>query len=374
VGLIAIVTLLILPLTTAEAAQLTLTWNDMSGNEDGFHIERKPGNGGMYALLANVGAGTTGYVDGTVTGGSAYCYRVSAYNTAGDSPFSNEACGVATTPLTYAVTVTKSGAGSGTVASSPAGITCGTDCSENYASGKSIALSATPASGSTFTGWSGACAGTGSCTLIVDRTKSVTATFTAQATGTGYTLIVTKAGTGTGTITSSPNGVTCGNDCSQMYASGTSVTLIAIPAPGSVFAGWSGACSATGTCTTTMSGDRNVTATFATTGSIASGVSGDFNGDGKPDLLWRHETTGDVGVWFMNGTTSIGGASMTRVADTAWKLVGTGDFNGDGKPDLLWRREKTGDVGVWFMNGTKSFGGASMTRVADTAWKLVGPK
>ncbi len=145
----------------------------------------------------------TSYVDGTVTGGTTYCYRVRAYNSAGDSAYSNEACAAPVSATLYTVTVSKAGTGSGTVASSPSGITCGSDCTENYASGTSIGLSATPASGSTFTGWSGACTGTGGCALVMDANKSLTATF-ATSTPTSYTLTLSKSGTGSGTVTSAP--------------------------------------------------------------------------------------------------------------------------------------------------------------------------
>ena len=76
---------------------------------------------------------------------------------------------------TYALTVTKSGTGSGTVAGGA--INCGGTCSANVASGTTVTLTATPASGSTFGGWSGACTGTGSCILSMTAARSVTATF-----------------------------------------------------------------------------------------------------------------------------------------------------------------------------------------------------
>jgi M6 family metalloprotease-like protein len=163
----------------------------------------------------------------------------------------------------YTLTVAKAGTGSGTVTSNPAGISCGFLCSARYASGTSVTLTATPASGSSFAGWSGACTGTSSCVTTMSGARSVTATFNTSA-GTSYTLSVAKAGTGSGTVTSNPAGISCGATCSVSYASGTSVTLTATPASGSIFAGWSGACTGTGSCVTTMSAARSVTATFDT--------------------------------------------------------------------------------------------------------------
>jgi hypothetical protein len=90
---------------------------------------------------------------------------------------------------------------------------------------------------------------------------------------TTFDLSVSKAGTGSGTVTSSPAGIDCGSTCTAGYTSGTSVTLTATPAAGSVFAGWSGACSGTGTCTVAMSAARSVTATFNSGGTCAVTVT-----------------------------------------------------------------------------------------------------
>ena len=80
------------------------------------------------------------------------------------------------------LTVTLSGDASGTVTSSPAGINCGNDCTESYASGTGVTLTAEPAQGASFAGWSGACTGTQhDCTLTMNGAKSVTATFTNEA-------------------------------------------------------------------------------------------------------------------------------------------------------------------------------------------------
>jgi uncharacterized protein YkwD len=76
------------------------------------------------------------------------------------------------------LTIYKSGTGSGKVTSDLSGIDCGTDCSEVYAAGTSVTLTAQPASGSTFTGWSGGgCSGTGTCTVNLTMARYVTAIF-----------------------------------------------------------------------------------------------------------------------------------------------------------------------------------------------------
>ena len=93
----------------------------------------------------------------------------------------------------YTLTVTKAGTGSGTVTSSPAGISCGTDCSEPYSSGTVVTLTAAATAGSSFAGWSGACTGTGACQVTMSAAQAVTATFNLNP----YTLTVAKAGTGT---------------------------------------------------------------------------------------------------------------------------------------------------------------------------------
>ena len=171
--------------------------------------------------------------------------------------------GSGTTPTTFTLSVVKAGTGSGTVTSSPVGINCGADCSEAYASGASVTLTAAPAAGSTFAGWSGACTGSGSCVVSMIQARSVTATFNTSGGG-PFTLTVAKAGTGSGSVTSSPAGINCGTDCSESYVSGASVTLTARAARGSTFAGWSGACTGSGSCVVSMTQARSVTATFNT--------------------------------------------------------------------------------------------------------------
>jgi endoglucanase len=79
-------------------------------------------------------------------------------------------------PTKFVLSVTASG--SGTVTSAAAGINCGAACGGSYLSGTSITLTATATNGSTFAGWSGACTGTGPCTVAMTATRSAIATFT----------------------------------------------------------------------------------------------------------------------------------------------------------------------------------------------------
>jgi hypothetical protein len=179
----------------------------------------------------------------------------------------------APTPVTYTLTVVITGTGSGTVTSSPVGIDCGVDCAEVFDAGTVVTLTAAPAAGSTFDGWSGAgCGGTGTCVTTITAITAVAATFTL----TSVALDVSLAGTGTGTVMSSPAGISCGSDCTESYAFGSVVALTAIPDVGSTFAGWSGGgCTGTGTCTVSMTSATTVTASFTScTGAITFRYTG----------------------------------------------------------------------------------------------------
>jgi hypothetical protein len=160
----------------ASAAQLTLDWVDNAGGTASFAIERKTDITGTYARIATTPTGTTTYVDTAVVAGTTYCYRVKASGASQDSNYSNEACG--TPAAGFDLTVAKAGTGSGSVVSTPVGIDCGSSCVATYAAGKVVTLTATPASGSFFSGWSGGgCAGTDPCIMAGNSSLTVTATF-----------------------------------------------------------------------------------------------------------------------------------------------------------------------------------------------------
>ncbi len=83
----------------AGAAQLTVLWRDNSGNEAGFKVERRMGQGGAYGPLTTTGANTTSILDQTVNAGVLYCYRVYSFNSIGASAYSNEDCATAASSL-----------------------------------------------------------------------------------------------------------------------------------------------------------------------------------------------------------------------------------------------------------------------------------
>jgi hypothetical protein len=103
----------------------------------------------------------------------------------------------------------------------------------------------------------------------------------------------------------------------------------------------------------------------------------DVNGDGKTDLFWHHRTHGDLALWYMDGITQVSGVSLTpaMVADVNWQVVGVGDFNRDGKPDLIWQHTD-GSIATWRMNGTVQVSGVafSPSTPGDPLWRIVGPR
>ncbi len=98
----------------------------------------------------------------------------------------------------YTLTVLRAGAGSGRVTGVPSGIDCGPDCSETYAAGTPVTLTASAEPGSSFTGWSGACTGTQSCAVTMNAGRSVTATFALVTSPPTVTGIVPAQGPTTG--------------------------------------------------------------------------------------------------------------------------------------------------------------------------------
>lgn len=102
--------------------------------------------------------------------------------------------------------------------------------------------------------------------------------------------------------------------------------------------------------------------------------SGDFNADGNSDILWQNSTNGALDVSLMNGATGTPTAVTytTFVPSTNFTAVGTGDFNGDGKSDILLRNNTTGDAVVLFMNGATETGSPLTVTGPGAGWTLSG--
>jgi Divergent InlB B-repeat domain len=181
------------------------------------------------------------------------------------------------------LTVKKAGPANsaGTVKSKPKGVNCASACSEataSYYKNTSVTLEGKPATGSSFTGWSGGgCSGTGTCVVSMTEAQEVTATFAPVGLGSKeilnpVSLTLTKAGSGYGTVKAT--GLACEVLCTSTVVSYTSgggpkakpaaiVTLEAVSAPGSQTVAWTGCESEPGgKCVVTMSAAKEVTATF----------------------------------------------------------------------------------------------------------------
>jgi len=185
-------------------------------------------------------------------------------------------------------------AGNGQVLSTPAGITCGADCAQDYAEGTQIALNATPDPGKVFSGWSGACTGTSPCQITMTTDTAVTATFS-TAPQDSHRLIITKAGNGT--VTSSPEGIDCGGLCSGYYAQDTEMTLTAIPDFGWLFFDWSGACTGTGPCQVIMNQETTIFAAFESGTPIAAFTGAPLSGSAPLTVKFTDQSTGTVTSW-----------------------------------------------------------------------------
>jgi plastocyanin len=99
----------------------------------------------------------------------------------------------------------------------------------------------------------------------------------------------------------------------------------------------------------------------------AAPAPGDYNGDGRADILWRNGSTGANGIWFSANSTT---AQALPTVPTAWRVVGSGDYNGDGRADILWRNFSTGSNSIW--RSANHLTPQTVTGVTNQAWVVVG--
>jgi endo-1,4-beta-D-glucanase Y len=197
--------------------------------------------GGSYDSNSVVTATATANSGYKFTGWSGACTGTGACSITMNSAKSLTAIFALAAVPKYALTTT---AVNGTIALSPTG--------GSYDSNSVVTATATANSGYKFTGWSGACTGTGACSITMNAAKSLTATFAVIHVIPKYTLTTSA---GNGSIALSPSG---GN-----YDSNTVVIATATPPTGYVLSGWTGACTGTGACSITMNKDATLGATWA---------------------------------------------------------------------------------------------------------------
>ena len=168
---------------------------------------------------------------------------------------------------------TKAGTGAGVVTLSLAGFTtdCATSCTQPYGQRGTVTLTAQPAYGVGFTGWSGACTGSKTiCIVRMDSAKSVTAIFDPLQ---KFTVSYSAVGTGKGSVSFEARDiVNCDSNCSNQYPAGPQLTVTAVPQQGSAFVGWSGA-SCQGpkqTCIMSVNAAAAISASFRLTAAAAA--------------------------------------------------------------------------------------------------------
>jgi len=263
----------------ATSTTYTITYNanfPASTTDTGTVPSPQTGLVATTTALLSANSGTLAVVGWTFSGwntlanGTGTSYAATG-STAFTVPAANTTLYAVWTPSTYVLTLTQVGSGGVTSTGAPtSGSTITTtvpgSATQTYNYNTSVVMTATPATGYTFTGWSGACTNTtGTCTVAMTAAASVTATFTV----TTYALALTQIGSGGVTSTGAPSSgstitTSSATTVNQTYNYNTSVVLTAAPATGWNFTGWSGGtCTGSAsTCTVVMTAAKSVTATF----------------------------------------------------------------------------------------------------------------
>jgi hypothetical protein len=106
--------------------------------------------------------------------------------------------------------------------------------------------------------------------------------------------------------------------------------------------------------------------------------TGDFSGDGRDDILFRYDNTANASdplngmtyIDFMNGATVTSGARTQWEVGENWQVASIGDYNGDGKADILWQEVSTGQTYIWEMNGANVTQGVFTSQNAPLGWTV----
>ncbi len=232
---------------------------------------------------------------------------------------------------TFELKVEKSG--SGTITSTPSGISCGSECSHSFTEGENVVLSESAETGFKFVKWTGCTKeASGKCEVTMSEAKTVKAEFEKLTT---TTLTVVRYGDGT--VTSSPSGIVCGATCTAEFSPGK-VTLTESPAGGYEFVGWIG-CKATSasTCEVDLNGPTEVGAAFMKRGEKGEkGTTGERGVEGPPGEAGPLGPIGPVGPTGERGSNGSNGANgATGPAGPAGPAGPQGPAGPTGKVQLV---------------------------------------
>ena len=320
-----------------------------AGSVGGGHIVSAPA--GIDCMLngtaPGIGACSTSFPVGTIVSltqepGAGATFQTWSANCIGN-PCSVTMTGQRIVDATYrtpqppgTLVISAFGTGSGSVTSVPDGIACTITarvtsgaCSAVFASGIAVALTAVSSTNGSFTGFTGACAGT-SCnaTVVPSSITTVGVGFATIAMPTALSVTPSPASRGGGTITSAPAGISCvisdgtsSGVCSVAFASGTLVSLTQIPNGGSLFQGWSGDCVGN-PCLITMSQARVAELTYRVPPAGIVSVSGTGSGTGSVT-----SSPSGISCTITAGVTS-GVCSATFDAGASVSLIGGSSNNG----------------------------------------------
>jgi len=98
--------------------------------------------------------------------------------------------------------------------------------------------------------------------------------------------------------------------------------------------------------------------------------NGDFNGDGRSDILWRNSTTGQNWLYLMNSATIASSLGINTVP-IDWQIAGNGDYNGDGMADILWRNDLTGQNWMYMMASATIASSVGVNTLAGPEWQAI---
>src|SRR5213080_3678649 len=122
----------------------------------------------------------------------------------------------------------------------------------------------------------------------------------------------------------------------------------------------------------TIASQGSINVVDPTSGWQVQGI-GDFDGDGRADILWRNLSTGENYIYLMNGWTIAAQGLVNAVSDQSWQVKGIGDFDCDGRADILWRNSSTGENYIWLMNGLSTASQGSVNFVDPASgWQVRG--